>query len=261
MTILSGAKKSTTNKPCIITLFGSAGSGKTSLACEFPDAFMIQTRGESVPRDTDNIPDQLPAVGAKQTEINGVKVWDDNELYDQLKALIQEDHKYKTLIIDSVTGLESLFVDNLLAVQPDRQKTMNAAGSGYGSAWDTVAGKHGRIKKAAEILRDRKGMTVIFLCHAEVERVDPPDSAPYTKYNLQLNKKTAPIYINESDVVGFVTQETFVNDEGKARTSGDRVIKVGLTPANVSKNRLGITDDLVYEKGSNPFMQYMENVQ
>lgn len=260
MTILENAKKSSNTRPFIMTLFGSAGSGKTSLACEFPDAFMIQTRGESVPRDvpSDRIPDQLPPIGSKQTEVNGVKIWDESELFDQLMALVKEDHKYKTIIFDSVTGAEDLFVDNILSVQPDRQKTMNAAGSGYGSAWDTVAGKHGRIKKAAEILRDKKGMNVIFLCHAEVERVDPPDAAPYTKYNLQLNKKTAPVYINQVDVVGFVTQEVFVNDEGKARTSGDRIVKVTMTPANVSKNRLGITDNLVYEKGTNPFVGYME---
>lgn len=259
MSILENAKKSATNKPCIITLFGGAGSGKTSLACEFPDAFLIQTRGESVPRDvpSDKTPDQLPAIGTKQSEQDGAKVWDESELYDQLMALVREEHEYKTLIVDSVTGIENLFVDNVLAVQPERQKTMNAAGSGYGSAWDTVMGKHGRIKKAAEILRDKKGMNVIFLCHAEVERVDPPDAAPYTKYNLQLNKKTAPVYINESDVVGFVTQETFVSDKGKARTSGDRVVKVCMTPANVSKNRLGIIDDLVYEKGTNPFAEYL----
>jgi hypothetical protein len=260
MSILENAHKSVTNKPLIITLFGAAGSGKTSLACEFPDAFMIQTRGESVPRDVphNRRPAQLDAIGGRTKKDGENTVWDEDELFGQLMALVREDHPYKTLIIDSVTGLESLFVSNIIETQPPKQKTMNSAMSGYGSAWDAVAGKHSRIKKAAEILRDKKGMTVIFLCHTEVIRLDPPDGEPYSKYDLQLNRKTAPVYINESDVVGFVTQETLTKD-GKARTTGDRIVKATMSPAYVCKNRLGLTDDLVYTKGENPFIEYMTN--
>jgi len=260
MTLLSGAKKSALNRPLIITLFGDAGSGKTSLACEFPDAFMIQTRGESVPRDVTNQPDQLDAVGNKRTE-SEPHIWDEGELFDQLMALVRDEHKYKTLIIDSVTGLEDLFVQNILDVQPAKQKTMNAAGNGYGSAWDMVAAKHGRVRKAAELLREKRGMNVVFLCHANVDRVEPPDAEPYTKYALQLHRKTAPIYTNQSDVVGFVHQRMFTTGEGdvkKAKTSGERVVGVDLTPANVSKNRLGIQGNLKYEKGANPFEEFTQ---
>lgn len=253
MSLLSGAAKSVMNKPLIITLFGDAGSGKTSLACEFPDAFLIQTRGEAVPRDVTHTPDQLDACGGKKLENN---TWDEKELFDQLMALVREDHEYKTLIVDSATGFEEMFVQNIIDVQPAKQKTMNAAGNGYASEWDTVAAKHGRIRKAAEILRDKKGMNVIFLCHADVVRMEPPDAEPYMKYALQLNKKTSPLYTNQSDVVGFVHQRVYTN-EGKAKTSGERVVTVGMTPANTSKNRLGIENDLTYVKGENPFAAYL----
>lgn len=260
MSLLTGAKKSAENKPLIITLFGDAGSGKTSLACEFPDAFMIQTRGEAVPRDVTHQPDQLDAVGNKRTEGDEPLIWDEGELFDQLMALVRDEHEYKTLIIDSVTGLEDLFVQNILDVQPTKQKTMNAAGNGYGSAWDMVAAKHGRVRKAAELLRERRGMNVVFLCHANVDRVEPPDAEAFTKYALQLHKKTAPIYTNQSDVVGFVHQQVWTSGEGdvkKAKTSGVRMVGIDLTPANVSKNRLGLTGAVKYEKGENPFKEYV----
>lgn len=257
MSLLDGAKKASTNKPLIITLFGDAGSGKTSLACEFPDMFMVQTRGESVPRDVTHVPDHLGAIGGKKSE-NGT--WDDGELFDQLMALVREDHNYKGVILDSATGIEDLFVQNILDAQPEKQKTMNAAMNGYGSAWDSVAAKHGRVRKAAEILREQKGMHFIFLCHADVVRMEPPDAEPYMKYALQMHKKTAPIYTNQSDVVGFVHQKMFTTGDGdvkKAKTSGERVVTVNLTPANVSKNRLGIDKDLTYTKGTNPFEEYL----
>ena len=259
MSLLEGATQKKPGGPRIITLFGDAGSGKTSLACEFPDAFMISTRGESLPDDATNRPMQLPALGGKRVE-GEPPLWDDSELFDQLMALVREDHAYKTLIVDSPTGLEELFVQNILDVQPQKQKTMNAAGSGFGSAWDTVAAKHSRVRKAAEILREKKGMNVIFLCHADVIRMEPPDAEPYMKYALQLHKKTAPIYTNQSDIVGFIHQKTYTVGEGdvkKAKTDKTRVIEVDLTPANVSKNRLGIDKPLTYIKGENPFAAYL----
>lgn len=254
MSLLEKASSQVSKTPLIITVCGDAGSGKTSLATTFPSPFIIRTGGEAVPRDIENAPDGLAPLGGKKTADG---LWDDTELFDQLKALLQDPHDYKTLIIDSVTGLEAMFVANIIDAQPARQKSMNAAGSGFGSAWDTVVAKHGRIRKAAEMLRERRGMNVVFIAHVEVDRVDPPDGAAYSKYNLQLHKKTAPVYINNSDIVGFIKQEVFVMDDGKAKTSDDRIMVVDMTPANVSKNRLGITGDITLQKGVNPFAEYL----
>ena len=232
MSLLHGATSQSSKTSLIVTICGDAGSGKTSLASTFPDPFIIRTSGEAVPRDIEKAPDGLTPLGSKKTQDG---LWDESELFDQLKALLQDEHEYKTLIIDSVTGLEALFVANIIDAQPPRQKTMNAAGSGFGSAWDTVTGKHGRIRKAAELLRQRRGMNVVFIAHVEVDRVDPPDGEAYSKYNLQLHKKTAPVYINNSDIVGFIKQDTTVMEGGKAVTSDERLMIVDMTPANVSK--------------------------
>jgi GTPase SAR1 family protein len=257
MSILDKPDTPTTKKGLVITIMGDAGSGKTTLASTFPDAYYIKTQGEGMPRDAVE-PANTATIGGQMTEDK--RQWDENELFDRLMALVREDHPYKTVIIDSVTGLEDLFVSNILAVQPDKQKTMNAAGKGYASEWDTVRAKHGRVRKAAELLADRKGIHVVFIAHLDVDRVELPDTDPFSKYALQLNKKTAPIFINNVDVVAFLRQETFVvGDEGhkKAKTSGDRVAVVTMTPSGISKNRLGITEDLPFVLGENPFAAYI----
>lgn len=267
MSILGAATKPQTDNPMIITIYGPAGSGKTSVACSFPNAFLIRTQGEQVPRDIpeDQLPASLPPVGSKTKEHNGKHVWDDTDLFDQLMALLREDHDYKTLIIDSITGLEELFVQSIVDGDPKNPKSIVQAAGGYGAGRAAVRGKHGRVRKAAELLRDRKGMNIVFLAHVEIDRIDPPDSDPYSSYSLQLHKESSPIYINSCDIVAFLKQETFVmgDDDGpkKAKTTGERVLSVSMTPASISKNRLGITRDIPVKKGENPFAQYMEGAK
>lgn len=258
MSILDKPDTPPVKKGLVITVMGDAGSGKTSLAATFPTPYYIRTQGEGMPRDAAE-PANTATIGGKLTEDK--RQWDETELFDRLMALVREDHPYKTVIIDSVTGLEDLFVSNILAVQPDKQKTMNAAGKGYASEWDTVRAKHGRVRKAAELLAERKGIHVIFIAHLDVDRIELPDTDPFSKYALQLNKKTAPIFINNVDVVAFLRQSMYLysGDEGskKAKTSGDRVAVVTMTPSGISKNRLGITDDLPFVLGENPFAAYI----
>lgn len=255
--ILDGADEGIIKEPLIMTICGEAGSGKTSLASTFPNPYIIRSQGEALPRDLEQRPKGLAPAGGKLAKKGDATVWDETELFDQLMALLRDEHDFKTLIIDSITGFEDLFVKNILDVQPAKQKTMNAAGNGYASEWETVKGKHGRIRNAAELLRSRKGMHVIFIAHVDVADIDLPDSEPFNKYVLQLHKKTSPLYINNVDVIGFLRQDTFVKDDGKAVTSNGRSLNVVMSPSNVSKNRLGIKSDLKFEIGVNPFADYI----
>ena len=256
MSILESATAAQEKTPLIMTICGDAGSGKTSLAATFPAPFIIRTQGEAVPRDVDPVPG-LPAIGGKMVEMNGKKVWDEGELFDQLKALLRDPHNYETLIIDSVTGLEDLFVHAVVEQDPKNPKSVVQAAGGYGAGRAAVKAKHNRVKKAAEMLRDKRGMNVVFIAHVEIDRMDPPDGDAYSRYNLQLHKESAPVYVNNVDVVGFLKQERFVDEEQKARTSDGRILSVAMTPANVSKNRLGIDRDLTVTKGENPFKEYI----
>ena len=86
---------STISKPCdraiIATITGDAGIGKTTLACSFQKPIVIRVEDglQSIPEN--ERPDAFPVVQ---------KV---DELWSQLSALINEQHDYKTVVIDSVT--------------------------------------------------------------------------------------------------------------------------------------------------------------
>lgn len=263
MSLLESASRPDTNRPLILTIYGPAGCGKTSLACTFEDAFLIRTQGEQLPRDVSEgqMPMALPPLGSKLIDVSGKKVWDKSELFDQLTSLVKDEHNFKTVIFDSVTGLEDMFIQSVVDADPKKPKSIVQAAGGYGAGRAAVRALHSRVRKAAEILRERRGMNVIFLAHVEIDRLDPPDGDPYSSYSLQLHKESAPIYVNSSDIVAFMKQDTIVmGEEGeskKAITTGQRYLSVDMTPASVSKNRLGIEKDIPVKKGENPFAEYM----
>lgn len=235
----------------IATITGDAGMGKTSLAATFPKPVFIRAEDgmQSIPEA--NRPDAFPT-------IEKVK-----DLWDQLGALINEKHDYKTVVIDSVTRLERLFIDEVVESDPKKPKSINQALGGYGAGLGAVAGMHQRVRKAAELLK-QKGINVIFIAHADTETIELPDEEPYTRYNLRLGKKSTAPYVDDVDLVGFIRLETFVMGEDgqrkRAMSDGTRVLIAHATAANVSKNRFGIEEPLVVVKGENPLKKFIKGL-
>lgn len=248
MSILKNATNDGGEQALIVTLFGTPGTGKTSTALTFPDPYIFRTQGEAVPRDAVQKGKSLGIIDAP------VKLW------EQLTALCKDEHSYKTLIIDSVTGLEGMFIKDVLD-NDTKARGINTALGGYGAGRAAVAAQHAKLRKGAEYLRSVRGMHIVFIGHADIERIDPPDSESYSKYSLRLHRESMKSYVDDVDVVGFLRQATILRGEEderkKAITTGDIILTTTLHPAFVSKNRLGIKDDIVVQMGVNPLQDYI----
>lgn len=236
------------DRPIIATICGDSGMGKTSLACTFPRPIVIRAEDglQSIP--VAERPDAFPVITSE------------DELWAQLNALISEPHEYQTVVIDSVTALERLFVAAVMASDPKKPRSINQALGGYGAGMSAVAAMHQRVRKAAGILNEKRGMHVVFVAHAETENIELPDSDPYTRYSLRLSKKSTAPYVDDCDVVGFLKLQTYMTGDGerkKAISDGSRVLVTYATASNVSKNRYGITDDIPFIKGSNPLAPFV----
>lgn len=243
MSVLSTIKKPETRAP-IITICGDAGTGKTSLAATFPNPIVIRAEDGLMSIPADKRPDAFPLLKSA------------DELWPQLLALLQEQHDYKTLVVDSVSACEQLFIKDVMD-RDGRAKSINQALGGYGAGAAAVAAMHQRLRKGAGLLNERKGMAVVFISHADLEAVRPPDQDDYTRYSLRLMGKSLPPYVDDVDMVGFVRLVSALRgDEGdrkKIISNGDREVICHATAASVSKNRFGITEPLEFAAGENPF--------
>lgn len=251
MSIMSKIEKPG-DRPVIVTICGDSGLGKTTLAASFPKPIFIRAEDglQGIPAETR--PDALPLI---QTE---------KDLWDQLIGILQEDHDYQTLVIDSVTALERLFIQTVIESDPKMPKSINQAMGGYGAGLAAVASLHQRVRKACGLINERRKMHIVFVAHADMETVELPDQDPYSRYSLRLGKKSVAPYVDDSDVVGFLKLETFTTGDGdrkKAISDGTRVLVAYATAANVSKNRFGITENLAVEAGKNPLEPFVKTLQ
>ena len=237
------------DRAVMVTLCGDSGMGKTSLAATFPKPIFIRAEDgmQAIPVATR--PDALPLIASV------------DQLWEQLNALIHDEHTYQTIVIDSVTALERLFMAHVLATDATKAKSINQAMGGYGAGTSAIAAMHGRVRKACGIMTEKRGMNAVFIAHADLEAMKLPDQDDYMRYSLRLPSKSLPPYVDDVDVVGFLKQQMVVmGDEGErkmARGSGSRELVCHVSPSSVSKNRYGITQALPVTIGNNPLAKFV----
>lgn len=249
MSVLSTIQKPI-DRAVICTITGDAGIGKTRLSATFPKPIFIRAEDgmQSIPES--ERPDAFPLIAKVE------------DLWSQLSSLINEKHGYKTAVIDSVTRLETLFLQNVIENDPKKPKSINQALGGYGAGMLAVGAMHARVRKACGMLND-KGMHVVFIAHIDTNTIDLPDEESYTRYDLRLGKKSTAPYVDDVDMVAFLKLETFTVGDGekkKAISDGTRVAICHTSAANISKNRYGITEPLAVVEGKNPFTNYIKTL-
>lgn len=239
------------NRAMLCTILGDAGLGKTSLAATMPNPIFIRVEDglQAIPEESR--PDAFPVVATV------------DDIWNQITALIKEEHEYRTVVIDSVTALERLFTAHIVDSDPKKPKSINQALGGYGAGLTAVAALHGRLRKACGILNSKKGMHVVFIAHADTETIDLPDSDPYTRYSLRLGKRSMAPYVDDVDLVGFLKLQAFTTGDGERKkviSDGSRILSVTATASNVSKNRYNIKQDMPVSQGVNPFNSIIEGI-
>lgn len=238
----------------LITIFGDAGMGKTTLAATFPKPLFILAE-DGLMSVTNQDVAALPLIQSSC------------DLWSQLKMVVKEDHEYQTLVIDSVSALDRIFIEEMIAEDLAERKRkdkdakpapINQILGGYGAGYAALASRHERVRRAAVKLSTDKNMTVVFLGHADIEQIDLPDQDPFMRYSLRLSKKSMPSYVDGVDLVGFLHLQAFVDKKkGKANSFGSRQLVCHASANNVSKNRFGIEEPITIEVNQNPLLDLL----
>ncbi|MGN6704393.1 MAG: AAA family ATPase [Burkholderiaceae bacterium] len=258
-------------KPPQLTIVGTPGAGKSTLAALFPAPVIVQAEEstgvfDSWPEDAQ--PFLLPQLPRARVSRDGKLLSTKAVLLDQLRALAEQEHDFQTVILDTVTTLHAMFEHEVCA-QYDVDNIAEAAG-GYGKGYLAVREMHADVKNAFDVLRSRKGMTVIFLAHAGIKKMkNRPDADEYSVYSLDMHDASIPSYTNLVDGVLYIRQEEFIKGAetdkktgrqtklGRIAQTGNRILvtsgdgKVGYVNA---KNRFSLDSEIPLPHGTNPLL-------
>lgn len=228
--------------PPRILLYGPEKAGKTTLAAEFPNPVFLQTE-----------------VGTGTLELDTFgKLETYGDVLDAIGALYENEHRYQTVVLDSVSALQPL----IWAETGDRgddkgNKKKRIEDFGYGKGYVYALAVWQELLDGLNALRLERGMTVVMIAHAKTERFDDPETVSYSRYDIDLHEKARDLLKRDSDVilllkpdVSIKTEDTGFNKTRAIAAGGRNVwMHCDSRPAYVAGNRYDLPEKILYERG------------
>lgn len=263
-------------KPPIIVLYGTGGIGKTTFAASMGKNVVKDSEGniiaENVTKEKwskskagveDTYPKDSKWSGSHGVIIvqceDGIGKIECNhfdvaktykEFMDNLLSLLNEDHEYKTVAVDSLDWLEKLMKTHVCEENGWGDISQPAFGKGFTATlklWEEYL-------EVLNRLRDEKNMTVLQIAHNEIKRIEDPTNDPHDKMQIKLYRKAADLVVEHADCVFFANYKIgTVQVKGKngamsTRTvAGDRKIFTQEAPGFQAKNRYGLPSEMPFE--------------
>jgi hypothetical protein len=209
--------------PVRVTVYGTEGIGKSTLAARFPNPLILDTED-----------------GTRHLDVARVQCQDWATLEGAMHDLARDAQGFETVVIDSADWAERLMIDQIL--RSTGKKSIEDFG--FGKGYTLVMERMAKFLALADSLVAR-GLHVGLVAHAKVQRTSPPDMQDgFDRYELKLTKQTAPIVKEWSDLLLFCTYRTNIVEgaDGRKKASGgkERIMYAERSAAWDAKNRFGL---------------------
>jgi hypothetical protein len=238
MSTLAQIQRGKTPRPPRVVLYGTPGVGKSTFASQAAKPIFVPTEDGLDEIDTAKFP-----LATKNEQV-----------VSALKELRAQPHDYETVVVDSLDWLERLIFDRVCA--DFEVSSIEKADGGYARGYIHALTQWREILELLNLLRIERGMVVLMIAHAKVERFEDPEAPPYDRYSPRLNKHGGALVSECADAVLFATRKlrTQTDDAGFGRKrtvahaigkgGGERVIRTVGGPTCVAKNRYGLVEEL-----------------
>lgn len=225
MEILTGKQV----KALKVVIYGPEGIGKSTFAAAFPEPLFIDTEDSTKFMDV--------------RRFKKPQSW--TELLEQVKYVRDTLDLCRTLVLDTADWAEQLCISSLCA----SKKLEGIEDMGYGKGYVYLAEDFGRLLNLLEEVVN-KGIHVVLTAHAMMRKFEQPDElGAYDRWELKLQKKTAPLVKEWSDLLLFANYKTVsvaVDKQGTKHKAqgGRRVMYTTHHPCWDAKNRQGLPEEM-----------------
>lgn len=208
-------------------IYGPEGIGKSTLASKFPDAVFIDFE-----QGTDTMD-----VARFDTPTSF------DELIHLLKSISQEDC-CKSVVIDTADRLEGIITDHVCKVNGWN----SIEEPGYGKGYTYLMQAWLEVLKVCDQVVD-SGKNIVIVAHAAMRKFEQPDEmGAYDRWELKLQKKSAPLIKEWADMVLFLNYKNNIVEDPKTKSKkavgGKRVMYANHSPVYDAKNRFGLPDSM-----------------
>lgn len=209
-----------------IVIYGPEGIGKSTLASHAPSPLFLDTE-----------------MGTGQLDVDRLDVTMLDHIGATVNALLNEQHEYKTVVVDTADNLWRLCADAVC----DENKWPEIEKPGFGKGYAMASDRFRVVLSWFDRLIDR-GVNVVIVSHAKVDKVNPPDNAEYSKYCIKVSAPTKQAEASREflkewcDCLLFCNFDMTVSSTGKAIGNHERVVNTVPAPAWEAKNRYGLPE-------------------
>jgi hypothetical protein len=223
--------------PPRVVLYGPEKLGKSTFAAGCPDPIFLPTED-----------------GLGQIDCHSFPVATSyQEFLKYLGTVAKGDTGYRTVVIDTATGLQRLIHANVC--RRFNVQSLEKADGGYGKGYKHALTEWAEVLNGLDYCRSQ-GVVVVVLAHSDVRKVQDPEVGGYDRYTLRLHQDAADLLVEWADAVLFGTRKIRVakEDAGFNRTvgvakpvgedGGERVLRCTSGPAAVAGNRYGISGEI-----------------
>jgi hypothetical protein len=236
MSLLSKVVSKAPALPPRIYLYAPEKWGKSSFAAHAPKPIFVMSQGETglltliesgrVP-ETPHFPDDCTS-------------WP--QLVEYVRALLNEDHSYESLVLDTSNGAERLLVAHVTKTEfGGKPEKFNS----YGKGPEACIRHWQDFLMLLDSVRVKRRMLIVMLAHTKIKTVNNPTGENYDQLRPEGNDKLWPLTHKWADVIAAGAFDVYVKEteDGKAKaTNGqNRQIYVSVSPAVVAGNRYGMT--------------------
>lgn len=228
------------------------GFGKTSMAAQAPGVIFSMTQGETGLEtliDAGRLP-QVPHFPECSTWV---------ELQGNIQALTNEEHPYRTWVLDTMNGAERLCHAFVTARDFDGSTEKFLA---YSKGPDIALPEWTLFLSRLDKLRETRKMAIICLSHTKVKPFKNPTGVDYDRFTPDMHEKTWGQSHKWADVVLFGNFESIIiggvvaDDDRRSRkgkglnAEPDRVVYAERRPAFDAKNRIGLPSEFAVSSDS-----------
>ncbi len=237
MSLLDTIQKGKRQTPPRLLIYGIEGIGKSTLAAQSPKPIFISTED-----GLDRIScDSFPLCRSFE------------EMIGNIRTLKDEKHDYQTLVIDSLDWAEKLIFAHVC--KQFGVKNIEKADGGYARGYEHALTCWDQTIDAIRPLREEKGMIVILLAHAKIEKHNDPESAEFDRFSPKLHKKANALWCEWCDAILLATRE-FGAAKGE-KIGGQRILRCAPSATCNAKNRYNLPEIMPLQW--EPLMEYFVN--